>query len=164
MKRPGYEADRFRIVLRAWPDGTDRVLTEDWDRSAGDLAWSPDGKEIFVTSDDVGNHALFAVDVATGKVRTVVGKGHVVAPQPSGGRVVYLHDSMRRAGGDLHRPCRRRRREAGSPASTTQRLASVRMGEPEQFSFKGANGDTVHALDRQARGLRSGDGSTRWRS
>ena len=144
MKRPGYEADRFRLMVRAWPEGTARVLTEEWDRSAGNLTWSRDGKEIFVTSDDVGNHALFAVDVATGKVRTVVGKGHVVAPQPIGERVVYLHDSMK-GPAEIHTV----RADGGDVRKVTgindARLASIRMGEPEQFSFEGANGDTVHA-------------------
>ena len=143
MKRPGYEADRFRIVLRAWPDGTDRVLTEGWDRSPGDLTWSPDGKEIFATADDIGNHALFAIDVTSGKVRTVVGTGHVVAPQADRDRIVYLLDSMtapaeifsvRTDGEDLKR----------LTGINDGRLASVRLGVPEQFSFKGANGDTVY--------------------
>ena len=143
MKRPGYEADRFRIMLRAWPDGTDRVLTEGWDRSPGELTWSPDGKEIFATADDIGNHALFAIDVASGKVRTIVGKGHVAAPQADGGRIVYLLDSMtgpaeifsvRTDGEDVKR----------LTGINDGRLASVRLGVPEQFSFKGANGDTVY--------------------
>ena len=143
MKRPGYEADRFRIVLRAWPDGTDRVLTEGWDRSPGELTWSPDGKEIFATADDIGNHALFAIDVASGKVRTIVGTGHVVAPQADRDRIVYLLDSMtapaelfsvRTDGDDVKR----------LTGINDGRLASVRLGVPEQFSFKGANGDTVH--------------------
>jgi len=143
MKRPGYEADRFRIVLRAWPDGTDRVLTEGWDRSPGELTWSPDGKEIFATADDIGNHALFAIDVTSGKVRTIVGKGHVAAPQADGGRIVYLLDSMtgpaeifsvRADGQDVKR----------LTGINDGRLASVRLGVPEQFSFKGANGDTVY--------------------
>ena len=143
MKRPGYEADRFRIVLRAWPDGTDRVLTEGWDRSPGELTWSPDGKEIFATADDIGNHALFAIDVASGKVRTIVGTGHVVAPQADGDRIVYLLDSMtapaelfsvRTDGEDVKR----------LTGINDGRLASVRLGVPEQFSFKGANGDTVY--------------------
>jgi dipeptidyl aminopeptidase/acylaminoacyl peptidase len=143
MKRPGYEADRFRIVLRAWPDGTDRVLTEEWDRSPGDLTWSPDGKEIFATADDIGNHALFAIDVASGKVRTIVGEGHVVAPQADGDRIVYLLDTMtgpaeifsvRADGKDVKR----------LTGVNDGRLASVRLGVPEQFSFKGANGDTVY--------------------
>ena len=35
MSRPGYEADRFRIVLRNWAEGNERVLAESWDRAAG---------------------------------------------------------------------------------------------------------------------------------
>jgi dipeptidyl aminopeptidase/acylaminoacyl peptidase len=144
MQRPGYEADRFRIVLRDWPDGTERVLTESWDRSAGDLAWSADGKTLFTTSDDLGNHALFEIDVASGKVRTVVAKGQVASPQISGNRIVYLLGTLRgpaelfstRAdGADTKR----------LTGINDQRLASVRLGEPSQFTFAGANGDTVYA-------------------
>ena len=143
MKRPGYEGDRFRIVLRSWPDGKDRVLTESWDRSPGELVWAADGKELYCTSDDIGQHALFAVDAASGKVRTVWGQGHVVAPQVAGGRVVFLLDtlkgpaevfSIRADGSD----------KTKITSINDERLATVRLGEPEQYSFKGAAGDTVH--------------------
>ena len=143
MKRPGYEADRFRIVLRQWPDGDERVLTESWDRSPGDLAWSPDGKTLFATADDLGNHALFAIDVASGKVRTVVSRGHVTAPQVNGQRLVYLLDTLQ-GPAELHSV-----RADGSDAKALtrineQRLAAVRLGASEQFSFKGAGGETVY--------------------
>lgn len=144
MNRPGYEADRFHVVLRAWPEGTERVLTEAWDRSAGDLAWSADGKTLFTTSDDLGNHALFAIDVASGKVRTVVGKGHVVSPQVSGKSLVYLLDTLR-GPAELHSV---RADGTGTKRLTginDERLAAVRIGEPSQFTFAGANGDTVYA-------------------
>jgi dipeptidyl aminopeptidase/acylaminoacyl peptidase len=143
MKRPGYEADRFRIVLRSWPDGKERVLTEGWDRSPSDLSFSADGKELYCTADDLGQHALFAVDVASGKVRTVVGKGHVVAPQVASGRIVYMLDtlegpaevcSVRFDGED------RRKLTSINDA----RLSAARLGQPEQFTFKGAGGDTVY--------------------
>src|SRR5262245_15367405 len=140
MKRAGYEADRFRIVVRSWPDGEDRVLTENWDRSPSDLAWSADGKEIYCLSDDVGQHSLFAVDVATGKVRTVVAKGHVTSPQPAGGRVFYLLDTLK-GPAELYSV----KADGGDAKKLTgindERLAATRRGEPEQFSFKGANGD-----------------------
>ena len=144
MKRPGYEGDRFRIVLRSWPDGNERVLTEGWDRSPSDLAFSADGKELFCTTDDLGQHALFAVDVASGKPRSVVGTGHVVAPQVTQGRIVFLLDSLKgpaemysvRSDGED-----RKRLTSINEA----RLSATRMGEPEQFTFKGAKGDTVHA-------------------
>ena len=143
MKRAGYEADRFRIVLRSWPDGEDRVLTEGWDRSPSDLAWSADGKEIYCLSDDVGQHALFAVDAATGKVRTVVAKGHVTSPQLSSTRVFYLLDTLK-GPAELYSV----KADGGDAKKLTgindERLAATRRGEPEQFSFKGANGDDVY--------------------
>ena len=144
MQRPGYEADRFRVVLRSWPEGGERVLTESWDRSPGALQWSPDGKTLYATADDLGNHALFAIDVASGKVRTVIGKGHVASPQVHDRQVVYLRDSL--AGpAELYSV----RADGRDPRRITQvndqRLAGTRRGEAEQFTFAGANGDTVHA-------------------
>ncbi|HOI45745.1 MAG TPA: S9 family peptidase, partial [Candidatus Aminicenantes bacterium] len=52
MARPDYEADRFRIVLRPWPGGKDRVLTESWDYSVGSMCWSADGTKILVSAAD----------------------------------------------------------------------------------------------------------------
>ena len=144
MKRPGYEADRFRIVLRSWPNGKERVLTEGWDRSPSSLAWASGGKEIYGVIDDLGQTALVAVDVATGKTRTVWGKGHVQAPQPAGSRVLFQMDSLK-GPAELY-SCKP---DGGGLLKITgindERLAGVRLGEPEQFTFKGAGGDTVHA-------------------
>jgi dipeptidyl aminopeptidase/acylaminoacyl peptidase len=144
MKRPGYEADRFRIVLRSWPDGAERLLTESWDRSPGDLQWSPDGRTIYATADDLGNHALFAIDVASGKVRTVVGTGTVASPQVRDGQLLYLRDTL--AGpAELYSV----RSDGKDPKRITHvndaRLAGTQVGEAEQFTFTGANGDTVYA-------------------
>jgi len=80
MERAGFEADRFRIILRSWPDGATRVLTQQWDRSAGELKWSSDGKTIYTTTDNLGQHSLFAIDAASGNVRTVVKEGYVTSP------------------------------------------------------------------------------------
>jgi dipeptidyl aminopeptidase/acylaminoacyl peptidase len=144
MKRAGYEADRFRVVLRSWPEGRERVLTESWDRSPGDLRWSPDGRTIYATADDLGNHALFAIDVASGNLSTVVGTGSVASPQVHGGQVVYLRDSL--AGpAELYSV----RADGKDPKRITHvndaRLAGTLRGDAEQFTFTGANGDTVYA-------------------
>ena len=84
MTKAGYEADRFRIVLRPWPDGAPKVLTEAWDRSPEELVWSADGKTIYTTADNVGQKSLFAIDAATGAARTVVNEGHIGSPVAAG--------------------------------------------------------------------------------
>src|SRR4051794_10768556 len=143
MERPTFEADRLRIVIRGWPDGPERVLTPDWDRSAAEIAWSADNRTIYATADNLGNKSLFAVDVATGAVRTMVKEGHIAAPVALADRVLFLLDQLRspaeiysvRPDGSDTRPVTTVNRE---------RVSAVKLGEPEQFSFKGANGDTVY--------------------
>jgi len=144
MAKAGYEADRLRIVLRAWPDGQARVLTEAWDRSPGSINWSADGSTIYTTADNVGQHSLFAVDVKEGKVRTVVIDGTSSSPAVAGDRIVYgldtLHSpvelfSVRPDGGDA-KPITR---------INAEKTAAARMGEAEQFSFPGWNNEEVHA-------------------
>ncbi len=90
MARPGYEADRFRIVLRDGLDGAERVLAESWDRSPGEIAWSRDGKTIYATAADVGQVSLFAIDVASGAVRSLVSSGTNRSPiQLAAGRIGF---------------------------------------------------------------------------
>ena len=143
MSRPGYEADRFRLVLRSWPDGTERVLTEAWDYSAGGILWSADGKTIYTHADNIGQHSIFALDAATGKARTVVKDGTVSAVALAGPRLLYgLHHlkspvelyTVLPTGADIRRITR----------INDEKLAQARLGEPEQFSFKGWNDETVY--------------------
>jgi dipeptidyl aminopeptidase/acylaminoacyl peptidase len=143
MSRPGYESDRFRIVLRSWPDGQERVLTETWDYSAGGILWSADGKTIYTHADNVGQHSIFAIDVATSKTRTVVKDGTVSAVALAGNRLLFgMHHlkspvelyTVLPTGTDVRQITR----------LNAEKLAQARMGEPEQFSFKGWNDETVY--------------------
>ena len=144
MERPGYEADRYRIVLRAWPNGPDRVLTQAWDRSPSMLVWSKDGKEIYGVADNLGQCSLFAIDAATGKVRTVQETGHVQAPQPAGARVVFQMDTLQ-GPAELYVADASGKGMTAITSLNKERLATVKLGAPEQMTFKGAAGDTVYA-------------------
>ena len=86
MKVPGYESDRFRIMVREWPEGSARNLTEDWDLSPSTLVFSPDGKKIFATAGDRGQVSLFSIEVASGRVEKLVDSGHVRSPSVAGSR------------------------------------------------------------------------------
>ncbi len=158
MARPGYESDRFRVVVMRWPDGERRVLTEAWDRSPGGIVWSADGRALYATADNLGNRSLFRIDAATGEVQAVVGRHHNAAPRPlPDGSVVFLQDS-------LVSPAEVYRLEPdGSVRQLTRlnadRLARLEFGEYEQFSFTGAHGDTVYGYLIRPVGF---DPSRRW--
>jgi dipeptidyl aminopeptidase/acylaminoacyl peptidase len=143
MARPGYEADRTRVVLMDWPKGSARVLSEAWDRSAGALVWSADGKTLYTSAANLGQESLFAVDAASGAAKPLVVKGTNNSVAPAGARLVYAHD-------DLKSPV-----ELFSCASdgsdvkpitrlNAERVAAARTGDSEQFTFQGAHGDTVY--------------------
>jgi dipeptidyl aminopeptidase/acylaminoacyl peptidase len=143
MKRPGYESDRLRIVLLDRKTGSRRVLTEAWDRSSDGVSWSADGKTIYTSATNVGNKSLFAVDVASGEVRTLLDQGWNSGPVQAADRVVFAQDtlaapaelfSMARDGSDVRAITRVNARQ----------LAACKMGTYEQFSFKGAKGETVY--------------------
>ncbi|HWT51677.1 MAG TPA: S9 family peptidase [Caulobacter sp.] len=143
MKRPGFEADRFGIVLRDQATGQTRELAPTWDRSADAIAWSRDGKTIYATAYDVGQSKLFAIDVKTGKVTALTGEGHVTALDVGPNGVVYTSDS-------LTSPSELFMLAPKGPAVkvasvSSEALKNVAMGQPEQFAFKGWNGEEVHA-------------------
>jgi dipeptidyl aminopeptidase/acylaminoacyl peptidase len=155
MKRPGFEADRFYIRLRDLATGRERVLAEAWDRSANEVLFSTDGRTVYTTATDVGQTPLFAIDVASGKVTKLVGDGHIREPKVSGDRIVFGRDTLLHPT-ELHTL----RRDGSGLAQITrinqEKVAAALMGEPEQFSFKGANGDTVYGWLTKPAGFQAG--------
>ncbi|MGE0547334.1 MAG: prolyl oligopeptidase family serine peptidase [Kofleriaceae bacterium] len=155
MMRAGYEADRERITIIDVASRKARVVTEAWDRSAGSIAWSADGRTIFTDADNVGNHSLFAIDVATGTAKTLVDKGTNGSPQVAGDRIVFVRDTLtapaelytvKPDGSDLKQLTR----------FNDARVKAITWGNYEQFSFKGAKGDTVYGYAMKPAGFTGG--------
>jgi len=143
MQRPGFEADRFHVVLREARSGRVRPLTLDWDRSVGRLSASHDGRQLLAAADDVGQHALFSIDPATGRPTRIVGEGQVAEFSPAPGGAVVAWATLA-APADLF--------VATREAAPLRRLTRVNadllgeraLGEFEQFSFPGWNDEKVH--------------------
>jgi len=143
MSKPGYEADRQRIRIYDVASKKTRVIADNWDRSANGITWSADGKTIYTTADNVGNSSLFAIDVGSGTAKTLLDKGTSASPDVAGDRIVVAHDT-------LSRPTELFSMKAdGSDRKqitffNKDRLAKISFGDYEQFSFKGAKGETVY--------------------
>ncbi|MCU0285617.1 MAG: S9 family peptidase [Acidobacteria bacterium] len=145
MKRPGFEADRYYIILRSWPDGQERVLAENWDFSADALVWSPDSRTIYTNAANLGQVSLFAVDVKKGTAKTVVKEGKVVAFDviDKGKRIVYTMSNLKTPV-EIYAIDANGKNPRAITAVNAEKLALLKMGDYEQFPFKGWNDETVY--------------------
>ena len=143
MKRAGFEADRFAIVLHDEASGKEHEVAPAWDRSPDSLAWSPDGKTLYATAEDMGQTRLFAVDAATGSVTALTDEGHVGAFDVGPNGIVYAMDTLM-GPAQLYSIGL----NGGTPVKLTDidsdALKGIHWGKPERFAFKGWNDETVH--------------------
>lgn len=143
MKRPGFEADRFGVIALDLASGKTREIAPGWDRSAGEVVLSQDEKSFYTAADDLGEHRLFNIDIATGKATVVAEGGSIGSPVIAGGTLAYTKNSLK--SGDQIVVAQA---DGSSPREITpsagQMLPDVAFGDYEQFQFKGWNNETVH--------------------
>jgi len=143
MKRPGFEADRFGLIAMDLATGATRELDPQWDRSAGGITLSADGKTIYTTTEDLGEAPLFAVDVASGKATKVLGDGTVSAFALAGPTLAFTRNSLK-SGDQLFAAAADGSHPRAVTKSAAEMLPDVRFGDYEQFTFQGWNNETVH--------------------
>lgn len=145
MRRPGFEADRYYIILRSWPADSEQVLAENWDFSADALAWSPDGKTIYANAANLGQISLFAIDVRKGTAKILVKDGNVTSFDVinKDKRIVYGMSNLKTPL-ELYSIDATGKNSRAITAVNAEKLAAVKMGDYEQFSFKGWNDETVY--------------------
>ncbi len=147
MTRPGFEADRYGVMVMDLSSGATRQIDPHWDRSAGSLLWSRDGRRLYVTAEELGQDRLFALDAGPGAANphpaALTDQGHVSAAVLAGASIVYARDAL-----DSPSQLWRIPQSGGAPVQLTHvdadRLAGVELAPARQFAFKGWNGETVH--------------------
>ncbi|MFT3806000.1 prolyl oligopeptidase family serine peptidase [Arenimonas sp.] len=143
MKRPGFEADRFALMSLDLGSGASRELDPLWDASADNIKLSADGKRIYTTAQELGQHPLFSFDIAAGQATRVAGDGSIATFDLVGDTLVFVRNSLK-SPGDLFAS-----RADGSAArqvsvNNVEKFKDIAFGQYEQFNFIGWNGETVH--------------------
>jgi len=94
--RPGYESDRFRLMLYDRATGQRRSLTENLDRWVGGFVWAPDSSRIYFVAEDKGEQPIYLVSVKGGDIRQL--DRHInddLTLTPNGGTLVFTRMSVR---------------------------------------------------------------------
>jgi dipeptidyl aminopeptidase/acylaminoacyl peptidase len=156
MSRPGFESDRFRVMLRDAATGAVRELTRGWNLSVATLGVSSDGRSLLLSADERAQVALFRIDPArAAPPQRLLGTGQITAFEDSPLGTVLAIASLDappdlfllpRRGGDLQR----------LTSVNAERLAATWPAVFEQFSFTGASEDTVYGIVMKPAGFEAG--------
>ena len=72
QETPGYESDRFQLVIYDRQSGQIRSLTRTFDRWVGSFAWSNDSKLLYLSAEDKGESPIYQVAVNGGPVKELI--------------------------------------------------------------------------------------------
>ena len=145
---PGYEADRWRVMLYDRQAGKSENLTESFDRSANELAWSADSKTIFFTAETETLQPVYAMAAKPGtQPNKVIAEGFNTGLTISvDGKALAFERSSLLMPAEVFVAA-----EDGSGSRQLTHLnesilARVDMNAPETFWFEGADGTRVQAM------------------
>ena len=93
---PGFESDRFRLMLYDRKSGTARSLSESLDSWVDEFTFAPNSQTIYLTAEERGKQPIYSVSVSGGPVRKVVSDGFNSEPHVTkdGSTLVFSRSSM----------------------------------------------------------------------
>ncbi|HKM86808.1 MAG TPA: S9 family peptidase [Terriglobales bacterium] len=62
QQRPGYESDRFRLMLYDRKTGEKKNLTDMFDRWVGTFAWAPNSSRLYFVAENHGGSPIYSLD------------------------------------------------------------------------------------------------------
>ena len=161
QQRPGYESDRFRLMLYDRKTGEKKNLTEGSDRWVGTFTWSPYSTRIFFGTDAQGRTTVSSVLVATGQLLEVPLMATATADDlivtPNGEDILFTNNSLEEPNAiyssllcpnGKDNPC------GHLPPPPIHKLthvndailSKVAMSPLEPFWFEGAHGDKIEGF------------------
>jgi dipeptidyl aminopeptidase/acylaminoacyl peptidase len=171
QQRPGYESDRFRLMLYDRKTGEKKNLTEDFDRWVGTFAWSPNSRSIYFSAENEGSAPIYRVELytLTWPSEFIPGFNDDVTVTADGKTIVFTQMSIQGPTGIYSAPTSFRLECLVAPVGKTPEhrytasacelspstplthvddslLSQVSMSPLEPFWFTGAHGDKVEGF------------------
>jgi len=154
QQRPGYESDRFRLMLYDRKTGEKKNLTEDFDRWVGTFIWSRHSTGIFFTTEEEGGSPIYSIRLQDAKpIPTLrLYTNDDLAVTPDGDNLVFTEMSLQapneistfwlcRECGDLPPPPPRQLTHLNDGL-----LSQVAMSPLVPFWFTGSHNDKVEGF------------------
>ncbi|MGA8764356.1 MAG: S9 family peptidase [Candidatus Sulfotelmatobacter sp.] len=164
QQRPGYESDRFRLMLYDRKMGEKKNVTEDLDSWVGTYVWSPDSKTIYLSAEHKAESPVYRLPLDTpnaiAEIVSLAGYNDDLNVTPDGKSMVFTHMSLK-APIEIYRADLPQGAQSGGRGPNGEFLVDLRTGMAhvthlnrdllnqvemsplESFWFTGAHGDKV---------------------
>ena len=145
---PGYEADRWRVMLYDRQSGKKEHLSESFDRSAEELAWSADSKTIFFTAENETQKPVYAMAARAGaEPKKILADTYntAISFSADGQTLVFERTSLMMPA-EVFASATDGSNVRQLSHQNDSILAALEMNAPETFWFEGAEGTKVQAM------------------
>lgn len=146
MSRPGFEADKYDLILLDLRNNVSTNLTRNLDLTISQAAWGPDAKFIYFTAPYHGRERFYRIDLK-GKI-SLLDEGHTLgsfAITPDGKYAIFQRQSAVQPT-ELFRFDLKNRSWQQMTFFNKEKLDRLEMNPVEEFWVEGAFGDSVHVF------------------
>ncbi|RKY88257.1 S9 family peptidase [candidate division KSB1 bacterium] len=144
---PGFESDRYRLMLYNRKNRKIKNLTENFDRWVGDFTWAPDSKKIYFTADDMGFSPVYSVSIEGNDVKKIIDKTYNTNLNitPDGQFLIFARQSLNHPV-DIYKSNINGSNVIKLTDINKNLLDEIEMNKGEEFWYSGAGGTKIHGF------------------
>jgi len=147
MRRAGFEADQYDLILYDRKTGTRRNLTQGFDYDVGEVIWSPKSDKVYFNSKKKGRMVIFELRLKTGEIRELVSEHYntslTISPE---GRILYFKQQAANMPYEIFKLDITSGKIQQLTFINQKLLSQLMMNPVEDFWFTSFDGRKVHGL------------------
>jgi len=144
MKRAGFEADKYDIMVKTLATGRLMNLTSGFKWTVNQIKWGAGGKTIYFTAIKEGYNPIYKVKLDTGEIFPVIEKEYIDNfVVSSGGKFIFYTKEQINKPAEVYAFNVNTKEKMQLTHFNDELLSELEMNELEEHWFEGAGGDSV---------------------
>jgi dipeptidyl aminopeptidase/acylaminoacyl peptidase len=146
QRTPGFEADKFELMLYNRATGNIESLSEKFDASVGAFQWMGDDSKIYFTSEEKANQQIYSLSLKDRKITKVVegGLNGEVTLSNDGKSICFTKHTLSRPA-EIYRSSSDGKKIVKLTGINDELFSNITMNEAESITYTGAANATIQA-------------------
>ena len=146
MSRPGFEADKYRLMIYDSKKKTFEDLTHNFKLSVSSIVWHPNGQEIYFTASERGTASIYKVGLNDKKITAVLKGYNLSNPKFLNKNEIIFKKQTASMPDEIFKFNLKDNSIKQLTNINSEQLAKLELPSLESFEFIGAEGDKVQGF------------------